>query len=284
MAFTLALPLNSSISGSSTFFSVSILSLSRISYITGPCTLTTSFSLTTFLAAASGSTLNPTTIAFVIAAISVSDVLIGPTPEFRILISIHSLFIFSTSNDSASRLPWVSARNIIDTSCDFLLSAANNDALSTSFSFWLTCVLSFWRLADMALASFSVLNPKTRSPDWVQPDNPNTSTGVPGVACLIGFSLSSSRLRTFPYSAPAKMTEPFFNVPDWTRSVVIGPLYLSILDSTTTPLTCPSVGALTSRISACSRMFSRSPSTPSPDFAEISETRLSPPHSSGMRS
>ena len=70
-------------------------------------------------------------------------------------------------------------------------------------------------------------------------------------------------------------------VPRCTSTVAIGPRPLSSLASMTTPLAVASGLALSSRMSACSRIISRSSSMLRRFFAETLTKMLVPPHSSG---
>ena len=90
--------------------------------------------------------------------------------------------------------------------------------------------------------------------------------------------------RTRPTAVPAMMMSPVWSVPFCTRTVMIGPRPLSRRASTTVPRAGRFGLALSSMISACSTRFSRSSLTPAPVFAEIGQTIVSPPHSSGTRS
>ena len=91
--------------------------------------------------------------------------------------------------------------------------------------------------------------------------------------------LSFKSAFTLPWTSPATITSPIFNVPSWTRISAIGPILGSSLDSKTTPLALFLVFPFNSRISAVISIVSNSPSRFIFFFAETSTNSTSPPHS-----
>ena len=90
--------------------------------------------------------------------------------------------------------------------------------------------------------------------------------------------------RIRPYSLPTRRTSPFRKVPLRTNTVATTPRPRSSRASMTVPLAGPSTGALRSNNSACNSTDSNNASIPFPVSADISFTRMSPPHSSGTTS
>ena len=80
------------------------------------------------------------------------------------------------------------------------------------------------------------------------------------------------------------MISPVFNVPFWTRTVMIGPRPLSRRASMTAPLAARFGLAFSSCTSARMTRFSSRLSIPIPVLAEMGQMIVSPPHSSLTRS
>ena len=140
------------------------------------------------------------------------------------------------------------------------------------------------RSSASSLANFSSATTSMMSPASGTSSQPVTETGVEGPAFFTFLPLSSVMARILPVEVPATTLSPIFKVPVCTRMVATLPTPLSRRASMMVPRAGRSGLALSSRISAMMRMFSRRLSTPSPVFAETRTTGVSPPHSSGRSS
>ena len=112
---------------------------------------------------------------------------------------------------------------------------------------------------------------------------PIIDTGVDGNAEFTRLPLSSVIALILPVTVPTIIESPTLNVPFWIRTFAIGPLLWSSFASITTPFAFLFGLALRSLSSASRLTFSKSVSIPAPVFAEIGQTIVSPPHSSGSK-
>ena len=113
---------------------------------------------------------------------------------------------------------------------------------------------------------------------------PVTSTGTDGPALFTRSPRSFIMARIRPTVVPATTMSPVCSVPFCTRTVATGPRPLSRRASMTVPFAARSGFALSSFISATSRIISRRSSIPILVCAETGMHGTSPPHSSGTSS
>ncbi|CFN68963.1 Uncharacterised protein [Bordetella pertussis] len=141
-----------------------------------------------------------------------------------------------------------------------------------------------WRNSAISRALRSSDSTISSSPAAGTSVRPWISTGIDGPAVWICLPFSSSMARTRPKLAPASTTSPRLSVPLCTRMVATGPRPLSRRASMTRPLAGASIGAFSSRISACNSTFSSKSSMPAPVLADTGTNGTSPPYSSGTTS
>ena len=139
------------------------------------------------------------------------------------------------------------------------------------------------RCEASSLAIRSSVTTLKESPASGTSDMPDISTGTEGPADATFSPCSVIITRTLPTAVPAMIVSPIFSVPFWTRTVISGPRPLSSLASMTVPLASRHGFARNSEISAVRMIISSRWSMPSPVLAEMGQTIVSPPHSSGTR-
>ena len=114
-----------------------------------------------------------------------------------------------------------------------------------------------WALRSAILrAVFSSATSTKRSPKFGKSLKPVTVTGTEGVALPFGFPRKSSIVRTLPKVEPATINSPTLSSPPVTSKFTTEPRPVSMWDSITRPSAGISISALSSSISAVSRIIS----------------------------
>ena len=214
---------------------------------------------------------------------TISLSVIAPTLALMILTLTPSTSIFSRDCLTASKLPVTSVFKTTLISFNPSLIWPNKSSrvipvrlVSASFSLKLLS-------SAIALACFSVSKAINLSPAFGVVESPVISTGIEGVARTIFCPKSFFRVLTLPLAVPTTIGSPNLKVPFWISKVTTLPICLSIWLSKTAPVAYLFGLAFNSCISAINKIFSSNSPTPSPVTADILLTKVSPPHSSGVR-
>ena len=226
-------------------------------------------------------TLKPMIGASDAAARLTSDSVMPPTPACMICAATSSVPSFSSACTIASTEP-----------CTSPLMTIGERRLPCTCRRWIICsseprapaacatIFSRrrrWRYSVTSRARASLSTTPSRSPASGVAWKPSTATGVDGPASRTCSPRSSISARTRPHSPPATTMSPTCSVPRWTSTVATGPRPRSSCASTTVPSAGRSGLACRLRISACSRIASRSLSRLVRLVAETSTSSVSPP-------
>ena len=211
--------------------------------------------------------------------------LTAPTAPWITWTRTSSLVSFSKDWRTASTEPCTSALTMIFSS--FISPCCIwSKRLSRVTLVWARKASSFRSVSRCCTSSLARRSSDTAlkiSPPTGTSFKPVISTGTLGPASVTRRPLSSIMERTRPTVVPATITSPSRRVPFCTSTVAMGPMPLSSLASTTVPLPARSGLALSSAMSAVSKIISSRSSMPSLVWAETGTQGVSPPQSSGTR-
>src|ERR1039458_9598042 len=233
----------------------------------------------------SGRTLNPMITALEVEANSTSDSLMAPTPAWITRTFTFSFESFCSVSVSTSADPPTS---VLRTRGSSLTSPANICLCSCSrvrrLDFASAASRAFWsRKLTICLALAVSVTTWKSSPASGIDSRPSTSTGVAGSAFRICRPRSFCMARSLPNTEPQMKKSPTRSVPLRTSTVATGPRPRSSWASITEPMAGRLGLALSSCMSATSRIFSSSRPRPCWVLAETGTMMVSPPQSSASR-